>query len=638
MKQILRISLFGLMISWTLACHKKPLASLQNNLITEKIKKLEKVAVSPANGDSVVREWRKFDENPLVKKDAVLSANVKYNLARLYGMRGQDSARFFVEKALDLIEPTGNQKYKALIYNGVGNVRSMEAKLREASYYYNKAAAIVLSDATADLSPEARSAILLSAAQSNRSFFQYHLAEKMNRAALRLTDSLPQGHINRQRVLVQTIQLLNLQQKPADSIAPYLRRLEVLQARHPDQYDISYLYESKMKYFEAEKRNDSLLHYQLLKTEVDEATYDTRASSVNINNLLVDYCNVATIYVAFKQPVKTAQFIYKAKRLKEHHPNLILDDDEVVYQKSLADLYRLQGRNKEATEVLKNVVKLQENLYQAAHTQALAEMNALYQLQVKDRSIHTLNESIKINQLQLQQNRLWLVVAVLSVVLLGVTLLFLYYNFRQRRARQEKEKVLLHQQLLRTQMEPHFIFNTLSAVQSFVRLDKKDKAIKYLNRFSRLLRNSLELSRESLVPLDDEIDALENYLCLQQMRFEEAFTYHILQPEGEDPGAVMLPPMLIQPYVENAILHGIELDSGNGNIDVCFDLEKDVLQVTITDTGNAQGHQSDTTHRSLSGTISRERMDLLGKKAGVSITRGTDGGTIVILQIPIVYG
>jgi len=97
MKQILRIVLFGLMISWTLACHKKPLASLQNNLITEKIKKLEKVAVSPANGDSVVREWRKLDENQLVKKDAVLSANVKYNLARLYGMRGQDSARFFVE-------------------------------------------------------------------------------------------------------------------------------------------------------------------------------------------------------------------------------------------------------------------------------------------------------------------------------------------------------------------------------------------------------------------------------------------------------------------------------------------------------------------------------------------------------------
>jgi LytS/YehU family sensor histidine kinase len=96
--------------------------------------------------------------------------------------------------------------------------------------------------------------------------------------------------------------------------------------------------------------------------------------------------------------------------------------------------------------------------------------------------------------------------------------------------------------------------------------------------------------------------------------------------------------MLIQPYVENAILHGIELDSGNGNIDVCFDLEEDVLHVTVTDTGNAQGHQSDTTHRSLSGTISRERMDLLGKKAGVSITRGTDGGTIVSLKIPIVYG
>ncbi|MCH5686940.1 histidine kinase [Niabella sp. W65] len=90
-------------------------------------------------------------------------------------------------------------------------------------------------------------------------------------------------------------------------------------------------------------------------------------------------------------------------------------------------------------------------------------------------------------------------------------------------------------------MEPHFIFNTLAAVQSFVRLDKKEAAIKYLNRFSRLLRSSLELSREKLVPLCEEMDTLENYLHLQQMRFENAFRYSITQQQGSDWDAVMLP-------------------------------------------------------------------------------------------------
>jgi LytS/YehU family sensor histidine kinase len=262
-------------------------------------------------------------------------------------------------------------------------------------------------------------------------------------------------------------------------------------------------------------------------------------------------------------------------------------------------------------------------------------MNALYQLQAKDQSIRILNENIKINKLQLQQNRLWLIISSLALVLLAIILLFLYYSFRQRRFRQEKEKVLLQQQLLRTQMEPHFIFNTLSAVQSFVRLDKKENAIKYLNRFSRLLRSNLELSRENLVPLSDELETLENYLILQQMRFDDAFSYHLTQPEDQDLTAIMLPPMLIQPYVENAILHGIDLETGSGSIEIHFQLATDILQVRIKDSGKLNPDLPELSHRSLSGTISRERMQLLGKKASIQITKIPTGGTLVVLHIPV---
>lgn len=91
-----------------------------------------------------------------------------------------------------------------------------------------------------------------------------------------------------------------------------------------------------------------------------------------------------------------------------------------------------------------------------------------------------------------------------------------------------KEKMLLQQKLLRTQMEPHFIFNTLSSLQSFIRFEEKEKSIKYLNLFSKLLRSSLEMSRNDYIALEDELEAIKNYLTLQQMRLNHNFEFDIL--------------------------------------------------------------------------------------------------------------
>jgi len=622
------------------ACHDQSASSSdKQNALTKQIEQVMDIGVTPQNGDSLKGVWMGLLKNPVIHKDTVLATKVYYNLARLYGMQGQDSAKFYIEHALELIEPTvGNLKEKALVYNGIGNISSMESKIHEESYYYNKAAAIVISDSTVDLSPEAKSAMLLSAAQSNRMTFQLDLAEKMNRVAIPFCDSLPEGHINRQRVLVQMIHVLSSQKKPADSIAPYLQKLEKLHMIYPDRYNASFLYESKVNYFERTSNKDSLLHYQLMKSHLDEKAYhDKPENSMNINNLFIDYCNVAVTNIVLKKPSQAETFLTKARLLNDKHKGMVYANNKILYHKDLAALYKLQEKKDAAIDLLLKTLELEKSIYETENTQAVAEMNALYQLQTKDRSIRTLNESIKINQLLLQQNRLWLVVAVLGIFLLGATLLTLYYSFRQRRMRQEKERVLLQQQLLRTQMEPHFIFNTLCAVQSFVRLDQKDNAIKYLNRFGRLLRSSLELSRENLVPLNEEIETLENYLSLQQMRFDNAFTYYIEQPQGEDLSAAMLPPMLVQPYVENAILHGIDLSKENGSVTVCFQLEDDVVQVTIADSGKT-GTQLESTHRSLSGTISRERIHLLGKKASITSISVEGGGTLITLRIPVVYG
>lgn len=373
MRHLLHSIFVLLLILHIVACGERPTFSAQGNeAILKQIKELEDTRLTRTNGDSLKRAWRQLGENPDVRKDTVFFAKVKYNTARLYAMLQQDSAGFFVEQALELIEPTsGNLKYKALIYNGIGNIRSVEAKEREAGYYYNKAAAIVLSDSTAGLSAEAKSAILLSAAQNNLSSFQYNLAEKMNRAALPLSDSLPAGHINRQRVFVQMIQVLNALQKPAKEILPYLQKLEDLHRASPDKYNISFLYDSKIQYFETTKQQDSLLHYQLLKIEIDESSGNIKESTVLMNNLFVNYCNVAAIYVLFKNPKQAVHYIVKAKELRTQFPKLIFPHNEILFQKSLAELYRLQGKKEEAIAVLNHIVQLQKNVYHSENTQAI---------------------------------------------------------------------------------------------------------------------------------------------------------------------------------------------------------------------------------------------------------------------------
>ncbi|MBL1409224.1 sensor histidine kinase [Sphingobacterium faecale] len=620
-------------------CQNKPNEEVAKSTLATQIKELNDIQPNRDNMDSLMAVWHALDDRAVKGKDTVQSTDIKYNLARLYAMKKSDSSQYYVEQALELIEPTsGNLKQKALIYNGMGNIWAEKAKEHQAGYYYNKAASIVLSDTAVPLSLDAKGIMLLSAAQSNRNLFQYDLARKMHEAAMPITDSLPAGHLYKQRVLVQSIQLMALDNTPADTMKIYLDKLDKLHHENQMSYDISFYYECKAKYFDRIKQFDSLYYYQAKKNQIDEQRFEFSAiNSASVNTMFISYVNMAATAVSLKQPAQAWEAFKKAGQIMKEYEDLIDTNNLILYQRNLASLYQLQGNSELAFTLMNGVYKLQRDFYQSKNNQAIAEMNALYQIQAKERSIRALNDDIAINKLQLQKNKLLLTITILTVVLLIGGMFFLYYFFQQRKVRQEKEKILLQQQLLRTQMEPHFIFNTLAAVQSFVRLDRKEIAIKYLNRFSRLLRSSLELSREKEVPLDEEIEALENYMSLQQMRFEDAFVYELNIPDEQDLGAIMIPPMLIQPYVENAVLHGVDFNDRTGRIVIDMEIHKDVLEVTITDTGKQQEHKVNA-HRSLSGAISQERIMLLGKKA--KVTSGTtEGGrgTKIVLLIPVVY-
>jgi sensor histidine kinase YesM len=130
--------------------------------------------------------------------------------------------------------------------------------------------------------------------------------------------------------------------------------------------------------------------------------------------------------------------------------------------------------------------------------------------------------------------------------------------FRQGRINAMHEKMLVEQRLFRSQMNPHFIFNSLASVQNFIVKQDDTKASIYLSRFSELVRSILNNSLQEQITLEEEISTIENYLALQKVRFSDQFDYELEVDETLDPESTFVPPMLTQPFIENAIEHGIK--------------------------------------------------------------------------------
>lgn len=176
----------------------------------------------------------------------------------------------------------------------------------------------------------------------------------------------------------------------------------------------------------------------------------------------------------------------------------------------------------------------------------------------------------------------------------------------------QQQATELEMQALRAQMNPHFIFNCLSSINRFILINKVEEASDYLTKFSRLIRMALHNSGKQLITLENEIDALRLYLDLERLRFKNAFNYSITFINTIDVNAVYIPPMLIQPFAENAIWHGLMHKKGIGQLDIQLCAEAKILTCTIIDNGVG---------RNMAATF-KSRSAEKNKSMGVDITAG----------------
>jgi LytS/YehU family sensor histidine kinase len=268
--------------------------------------------------------------------------------------------------------------------------------------------------------------------------------------------------------------------------------------------------------------------------------------------------------------------------------------------------------------------------------------------------VDTHNKEVDLLSLRLKNNRI-LNIGFGGLVVLTIAIGFLLLRGfrlkdRQRISEMNHKISELTQANLRQQMNPHFIFNTLNSIQYYMYQNDKLATNTYLTKFSSLMRKILDNSSKTSIPLRDELDALTLYLDLERLRFKDKFSYEITVDEEIDPLLYKVPTMLIQPYVENSICHGLMPKDEKGVVKIGMKLEEDHIICTIEDNGigrqaaQERKKMKDPNHNSLGTRIVSSRLDLVNSLYGTSLhtvytdlknDKGESDGTRVEIHIPI---
>lgn len=316
--------------------------------------------------------------------------------------------------------------------------------------------------------------------------------------------------------------------------------------------------------------------------------------------------------------------------------------DQIYHsEKLVSDIYNAQNQPALSLEHYKKYIIARDSLNTMESTKKFDRAEMDFEYQKKEALFQEKNK----------RQHLLLVFSIIGTLLV-IGLIFVLVNRHQvkKRLTLQKEVAEYEQKALHLQMNPHFVFNCLGSISSFIVQNGTDSALKYLSKFSKLMRLTLEYSKDALIPIDKEIESLQNYLELEQLRFHDKFVFEIESTEKIEFN-MGLPPLLIQPFVENAILHGLVPKEGSGTICVTFDVENSQLVCTISDNGigitksAAIKVNSMKAHKSMALEITKKRLEIMeatiSKSAQIEIKEleenNTIVGTRVTLRLPIQY-
>ena len=398
------------------------------------------------------------------------------------------------------------------------------------------------------------------------------------------------------------------------------------------------------------KAQDDLLKSDKNTTDDKIVLQNTIASNVDENIpkdiQLLENLQLAVTYEARNDLPSAAKYINNSKKLirPETAPELSAN----VYKKS-SELNQRLGKIAEAAEDVAFFNKLEQKKIDVLKNDLQQQIEIVksqkqFDISQRDYSISKSNQTLMETQLFIQK----LIIGFLTALIIG-SLIFFYIQYKNvKEKRKANQKLLLKS--LRTQMNPHFIFNALNSVNNFIAKNDEKAANKFLADFSRLMRKVLDYSQTDFISFEEEIELNELYLKLEHFRFRDKFDYTFENNIKQQAYQVDIPPMLIQPFIENAVWHGLRYKEGQGHLDISINEGPKHLLVNIKDDGigreksKALKTQNQKKYKSTGLQNVNKRIELINelydKNYEISVSDLSsdteDTGTIVEIKIPII--
>lgn len=394
-----------------------------------------------------------------------------------------------------------------------------------------------------------------------------------------------------------------------------------------------------------EDKEERAVAYQQM-AEVNMKMNNQQAAISNLESALEDVKDKPVETIKVKREIATAYAADKkmeeaAASLRQSYELALKEGHTIEAKKSLEQLaaqYRKMNKPQKALDLYKDFMSQLEPMVKADSTLIDSRF-----FEVHEKRIAQLEkERVLKDELIRKQNKFnsFLLGSIVLILIFMAFILRAWYSIRRK-----NKKIAL--QSLRREMNPHFIFNSLNSVNQFIARNDELAANKYLSSYSRLMRNTLENSNKDFTPLATELEQLKEYLELEHMRFQDKFTYQIRIDESLDMEAILIPNMLIQPQLENAIWHGLRYKEDSGLLTLTIQKKASSLSVVIEDNGIGltksrelkTKHQREHHSRGLTNTY--ERIHLLNSLYNCHITiditekTGNESGVIVTFHFPI---
>lgn len=302
-------------------------------------------------------------------------------------------------------------------------------------------------------------------------------------------------------------------------------------------------------------------------------------------------------------------------------------------------VYKAMGKTDIALEYLEESKSLEDLSRDIRIQHGVSRAKEHYESAKKQQENLQLRRDNELKDLQISQRNYFVFGSILLIVLMCI---IAFTTIRYNRLKNEKIAVEMEQRLLQTQMNPHFIFNVLHAIHTYMLRKDTHESGKLLTSFARLIRSILQHSSTDNIPLSEELNWLKDYIRLQQLRFTDSFKYSVEIDETISPDNMLLPPMLIQPFIENAIEHGFSGLDKPGKLTISYKKTGKEVEIRITDNGKGFSAENLTSttkeHESAAVQITEKRIILLNKRRKgafkFSISSVPAEGTSVYFSIP----